>query len=1019
MKPYIQCKGPDLAYLSSGKSSGSIGYHAFFVTYIPFIPSFLSDDFTRMVTGGTTRIKLIVSRQIRFLNDLCSFRSNSFETFDLRFISIPQEGQPYSNLHIFFIGKVFSPTKLEAETLAFQLWEKFQSNFPFEDPFNYPLRTITMQNNSSDKEFPSEPDLFNIAINPLSLKKENKWKIVEIRKYEDRDPMLVGGDENPDDHFVGYFPHPFMPTLDHSAMSRFLETFTKQDQICVASICLRPTTLALSEQQQIHRMIKHYEALAKSADEENNWISLYRIERIKDIAATFDPVINQRNHLFIFKIQILGSDRIPQDVVSALGSEIMNNTTPEPRMWRGVVPDTPEEETIAMKNFSSMEFRPWKRSNLDHPLWRLSSLVTSYEAVGAFRLPIPPESGHLPGIKVKDEPFVTPAELISEQNKIIKNDVIIPIGKIIHRGLITETDYTISLSQLKRHGLIAGSTGSGKSNTCLHILTELWKVAQIPFLVIYPIDKPDYRLLAADKKVKDDLLIFTLGDDTTSPFRFNPMQVPDGILVRTYISHLMRTFSAAFSMWDPLPAVYRAALRNLYQEAGYKDLRIAKGGDPDTKAPLLSRFYEILVETADEMTKDYGREAKGNIKQGSEIRIRDLLQNAGSVINVDDGVPWNIILSHPTVMEIGRVGSPDDSALIMGFLLMSLTSYLSSRRMFCETQHHHITLIEEAHRLMSSKSGGGNSFSADPRAKASEDFANILAEVRGFNESILIAEQIPTELVSGAIGNTFFKVMHWLEEQSSFDLFTEVMNLNKQQREYARTLPTGQAIVRGLNARPILVQITNYMDQFQNPDDTLIIDDSDTSINKFMKGQLEKLKITLPEPRNFLQSQANSNEEEKTALTNKDQRESHSKLTSWPFFLPMQTCVFCEMVNQTNKCRYKKNVRSNLIMNNSELRSFCDPIVQTMLKQKDLGKLDLLYPKLIETFQQHFHKFVRNIEQRESLGHFYCYLAHYFSENFTKIDQDVDDNKPNIKPIVRDILVIAQNDIKQHWNSEV
>lgn len=292
MKPYIQCKGPDLAYLSSGKSSGSIGYHAFFVTYIPFIPSFLSDDFTRMVTGGTTRIKLIVSRQIRFLNDLCSFRSNSFETFDLRFISIPQEGQPYSNLHIFFIGKVFSPTKLEAETLAFQLWEKFQSNFPFEDPFNYPLRTITMQNNSSDKEFPSEPDLFNIAINPLSLKKENKWKIVEIRKYEDRDPMLVGGDENPDDHFVGYFPHPFMPTLDHSAMSRFLETFTKQDQICVASICLRPTTLALSEQQQIHRMIKHYEALAKSADEENNWISLYRIERIKDIAATFDPVMS-------------------------------------------------------------------------------------------------------------------------------------------------------------------------------------------------------------------------------------------------------------------------------------------------------------------------------------------------------------------------------------------------------------------------------------------------------------------------------------------------------------------------------------------------------------------------------------------------------------------------------------------------------------------------------------------------------------------------------------------------------
>ena len=132
----------------------------------------------------------------------------------------------------------------------------------------------------------------------------------------------------------------------------------------------------------------------------------------------------------------------------------------------------------------------------------------------------------------------------------------------------------------------------------------------------------------------------------------------------------MRTFSAGFSMWDPLPAIYRGALRKLYEEAGYKDLNTAKGGDTGTTTPLLSRFYEILVSTAEEMTKDYGREAKGNIKQGSEIRIRDLLQNTGSVLNAREGIPWEIILKHPTVMEIGRVGSSDDSALIMGFLLM-------------------------------------------------------------------------------------------------------------------------------------------------------------------------------------------------------------------------------------------------------------------------------------------------------------------------------------------------------------
>jgi len=594
--------------------------------------------------------------------------------------------------------------------------------------------------------------------------------------------------------------------------------------------------------------MQHYQRLLASADEAKNWLALYRSERFDDIRRTFEPIINQRNHLFTVKIQILGERQVPYDVVAALGSEIMNNSTPEPRLWAEVQPKTDEEAATAWKNFELMEYRPWQRADTDSALWRLSSLVTSYEAVGAFRLPVPPESGHMPGIGVRDEPFVMPAELATPQASKIRGDVHVSIGRIIHRGTLTETDFYISLSQLKRHCLVCGSTGSGKTNTCLYLLTELWRTAQIPFLVIYPIDKPDYRLLQADPSVRDQLLIFTLGDDTTSPLRFNPFEVPPGILVRTHISLLMRAFSAAFSMWDPLPAVYRAALRRAYEEVGFKDLRVAKGGDPGTSAPLLCRYYELLVETAEQMTRDYGREAKGNIRQGSEIRMRDLLQNAGHVLNVREGVSWDHILKHPTVMELGRIGSTEDSALVMGFLLMSLTSHLASRRKREDQPEQHITLIEEAHRLMSVRGSGGSDVLADPRAKASEDFANILAEVRGFNESILIAEQIPTELVSGAIGNTYVKIMHWLEEQHSFELFADILSLNKQQREYARTLPTGQAIVRGLNGRPMLIKVHDYLNSFQHPDDTPVIDDSDEAVRSFMQGQLARHQMSLAEP---------------------------------------------------------------------------------------------------------------------------------------------------------------------------
>jgi hypothetical protein len=979
MKPFIECKGPDVCYTSSGSPSGDLGYHAFFVTYVPFMPSFLSDDFTRMISGEVSRIKLIVSRQIRFLNDLCSCKSDAFETFELRFVSIPQSGQPYNKLHIFFIGKVFHPGIIKAEALATELWGKFLSYFPLEDPFNYPLRTITCDQSDDGRNLPSEPSLLNLALRPFSANGIAKKNIIEIRKYEDHDPMLSGGESEDEqsENFIGYFPHPFRPTIDFSAMSRFLETFTKQPQTCVASIGLRPTTLSLNEQQHIHRMMQHYKQLLFSATEANNWISNYRNERFDDIKATFSPIINQRKHLFEVKIQILGSDYIPHDVVAALGSEIMNNTTPEPRLWSEISPSTDEELAIAIKNFELLEYRPWRRLSTDLPLWRLSNLVTSYEAVGAFRLPVPPESGHMPGISVRDEPFVMPAELATPQKSQIENDIYIPLGKIIHRGTLTETDYLLSFSQLKRHGLVTGSTGSGKTNTCLHLLTELWRKEQIPFLVIYPIDKPDYRLLSADANIRDQLFVFTLGDDTTSPFRFNPFNVPDGVLVRTHISLLMRAFSAAFSMWDPLPAVYRAALRKAYEDAGHRDLRIAKGGDTGTTAPILGQFYEVLVETADQMTREYGKEAKGNIRQGSEIRIRDLLQNAGNVLNVKEGANWGVILQHPTVMEIGRIGSSEDSSLVMGFLLMSLTSHLASRQKSKDDKYHHITLIEEAHRLMSAKGEGMNEFTGNPRAQASEDFSNILAEVRGFNESILISEQIPTELVSGAIANTYVKIMHWLEEQNSFRLFSDVMNLNKQQREFARTLPTGQAIVRGLNGRPILVKVKNYLDQFQHPDDTPVIDDSDTAIKLFMKNQIEKFKFHNPEPFEFMPILLSpKNIESSNRDLAQESTNIRIKEASWMLSLPMRTCVYCDWLLRLDECQFGKEVRGKSVMGFEVFREKCDHLFEELLNEDNEEDENSIYEKLDALFEKHFNEIRLRKTPYQEKSILYCYLAH-------------------------------------------
>lgn len=839
------------------------GTHAFFAVRVPFIPSFLSGDFTRTATGEMGRIRLVVGRQIRFINDLVTIKnigSDSSATIDLRFLAQPKHDQPYCAIKVVFVGKVFCPNSTypnEAKDLAIRLWRQFYSHFPLEDPFNYPLLPVTeVELGQNGQEFVDPRVQFEQQyLWPIACERIKLSNLVEIRKYVDRDPQIADPEST-----VGSYPHPFRPALDFSAMGRFLETLARQTQRCAVSVSLRPTSLFNGElTKDVILHLNQYLRLLEQQEEKEQetgkkrWLARYRQERFETIYRVYEPFIKQHQHLFSIKIQIVGEHEAPMDLVEALGSELMDNTGQEVYFWQRVSPRTDKELDVAKKNFAFLEHRRWGATNSKPETSRLPFLVTAYEAAGAFRLPIPPESGYLPGLVVKDEPFVLPSKVVDNQTEIRIKEPSVSLGQIIHRGTETDVEFNLSVDDLKRHALVVGATGSGKTTTYLHLLVQLQAQHKIPFLVIYPIDKPDYRILMWDERVKENLLIFTLGDETTSPFRFNPFAVPPGILLKTHTSRLMRCFMAAFSMWDPLPAVYRAALRKVYSDRGWNVDR-DKGCYDANAFPIMRDFYEAILELAPKLTEEYGEEVRGNIRQASEIRVRDLLQNTGSILNVRaDETLWEEILTRPTVMELGRVGSTEDTALIMGFLLTCLSARLVSRQKSLKREQlkerplqyefQHFTLIEEAHRLMSAPTGPSSEFLADPRAKGGEDFSNILAEVRGYGEGILISEQIPTNLVAGAIGNTYLKVMHWLEDQNSFDLFCDILNLNRRQREYARTLRPGQAIVRSPAGRPVLVQVAPYKCQSKNEITFLLSDTSDEAVHSFMDGR-----IVIPEP---------------------------------------------------------------------------------------------------------------------------------------------------------------------------
>ena len=90
----------------------------------------------------------------------------------------------------------------------------------------------------------------------------------------------------------------------------------------------------------------------------------------------------------------------------------------------------------------------------------------------------------------------------------------------------------------------------------------------------------------------------------------------------------------------------------------------------------------------------------------------------------------------------------------------------------------HLTVIEEAHRLLRQPAqgeGGG------PAAHAVEMFAGLLAEIRAYGEGLVIAEQIPSKLIPDVIKNTAIKIVHRLPAKDDRDAVGATMNLTDEQ----------------------------------------------------------------------------------------------------------------------------------------------------------------------------------------------------------------------------------------------
>lgn len=382
----------------------------------------------------------------------------------------------------------------------------------------------------------------------------------------------------------------------------------------------------------------------------------------------------------------------------------------------------------------------------------------------------------------------------------------IRIGQVMDGARPTGDWFVLDTPGFAKHGLIAGVTGSGKTNTIFYLLDRL-RTHQVPFLVIEPA-KAEYRQLRTASGF-DNLRVYTLGDETVSPLRLNPFEFEinarGSIHVQTHIDYLKSVFNAAFVLYAPMPYVLDTCLHEIYQDKGW-DLTSGHNRrvPPDLRGqahrypvfPTLSDLYRKIDEVVDRL--GYEERIQMDVKAGLKARIGSLrLGSKGLMLDTPHGVPFSDLLSQPTVLELERMGNDDEKAFLIGLVLTRLYEYrwVEARSAQAnQSRLRHVVVIEEAHRLLKNVSTEVGTEEANTKGQAVETFSNMLSEIRAYGQGVLIAEQIPTKLAPDAIKNTNLKLAHRIVAEDDRQVLGATMNLDESQQRVISTLRAGQVV---------------------------------------------------------------------------------------------------------------------------------------------------------------------------------------------------------------------------------
>lgn len=431
------------------------------------------------------------------------------------------------------------------------------------------------------------------------------------------------------------------------------------------------------------------------------------------------------------------------------------------------------------------------------------------------------EAGILAGLPQKEVPGIVLCESVDfglNEHTIGCEDAI-DLGVFVQKGRKLEIRFLLKKDSMMKHTFIAGVTGMGKTTTCHRLLAA----ADTPFLVIEPA-KTEYRTLAQNERF-GQVFVFTLGNESIAPFRLNPFELMEGEVISAHIDMLKAAFTSAFPMEASMPQILEEAMIGCYEEKGWNldtNENIKYGTVDATNKYKCFPMMSDLLRKMKEIVKQKGFSAQMQADyEGSLVsRLSNLTVGAkGRILDCPYSIDFHFIAHNHVIIEMEELKSPEDKALFMGLILSRLSAVIKAEHKI-NPEFRHLTLIEEAHRLLAKADYGDSG----AKKAAVETFTDLLAEIRKYGEGLIVVDQIPNKLAPEVLKNTNTKIVHKILARDDKEAVGDTMLMDDRQKEYLSALEPGYAIVFSEDTdKPVHVYVERETDTNEEEiDDQLI-----------------------------------------------------------------------------------------------------------------------------------------------------------------------------------------------------